>query len=179
MAAPEKIRALKLLIGDLEQRPPRECWSCVTLAGGLPKGVITELTGPHKTEWLLTVMKENPEVRIFWAEKNQSVLPTAFAHRGVDLARVTFGLLGEDPTISLRRILQSQLYPKIVAHSVFTEMRVLKAFQMLTEKSHGNLFLLAAKEVSTAWPISLQLSIEKREDDFDVEVLRDKTGLNK
>ena len=176
MAASEKIRALKLLIGGLEQPVARESYPCSTLSLGIPKGAIVELLGPQKTEWLCHFLAENSQTNIFWVEKEQSVLPTALQQRGVDLSRVTFGLFGDDPTIKLRRVVQSQLYPIIVAPNEFSEIRIFKAFQLLTEKSNSVLFLLGKKEPCLAWPITMQLEIHKRGNDFKIEVIKNKGG---
>jgi hypothetical protein len=172
----QRIRELKLLIGGLESPTLRESYPCQNLPCGVPKGAIVELLGPAKTEWLLQFLRENESLRIFWAEREQSVLPTAIHQRGVDLQRITFGILGKDPTIALRRIIQSQLYPVVIAPNQFEELRVFKAFQLLTEKSNSVLFLMGQRAPSNAWPISLQMEIHRQGESFQIEVLRQKYG---
>jgi hypothetical protein len=180
MAASEKIHQLKLLIGGLEDPNPREFLAAPNLPQGVPRGIIVELVGPQKTEWLIQFLKlqqTNAEFKTFWAERDQKILPTALHQRGLDLTRITFGTFGDDLVIPVRRILQSQLYHTIIAPQKFDEIRVLKAFQLLSEKSNSILFLLGEKKPSNAWPISLQLQIQKKPPaSFHVEVLRQKHG---
>jgi hypothetical protein len=176
MAGSEKLRALKMLVGAMQSPILRECYKCDTVPDGVPKGAIIELLGPQKTAWLLEFLKQNDSGKIFWAERDQSVLPTAIHQRGVDLRRITFGLLGEQPTISLRRVIQSQLYPFVIAPNSFSEIRVFKAFQLLTEKSRVSLFLIGGKQACSAWPIAMQLEIRRSQHELKVSVLRNKRG---
>lgn len=177
MASSERVQKLKLLIGGMEEPGDREFLQAPLLAGGVPKGVIVELLGPLRTEWLIQFLKLHAELRIFWAERQQHILPTALQQRGVDLSRITFGTLGEDLVIPLRRVIQSQLYPLVIAPNCFTEIRVFKAFQLFTEKTNSILFLMGDKTPSNAWPISLQLEIRKGKDTpFHLEILKQKHG---
>ncbi len=179
MAASERVKKLKLLIGGLEESTPRDFLSAPILSSGIPRGTIIELVGPCKTEWLIQFLKTQPHFRIFWAEQDQKILPTALHQRGLNLAQITFAKLGDDLVLPIRRVLQSQLYQVVIAPSHFTEIRILKAFQMFTEKSNALLFLMAEKEVSKAWPISMQLNIQKDpENQFKIEILRQKHKEN-
>lgn len=174
MALSERVHQLKLLLGGLEDKPDREFLPAPELPGGLPRGVMIELVGTMKTEWLLQFLKLHPELRIFWAEREQRILPTAIHQRGVDLSRITFGTFGKDLVIPLRRVVQSQVYQVVIAPNVFPEIRVLKAFQLFCEKANA-LFFLMAEQPSSAWPISMQLEI-KEGPPFKVDVLRQKHG---
>lgn len=175
MASSERVHKLKLLIGGLEEPTPREFLPAPLLPSGLPRGVIVELLGTHRTEWLVQFLRLHPDLRIFWAERDQQILPTALHQRGVNLNRVTFGNLGEDLIIPLRRVLQSQLYQIVITPNRFEEIRVLKAFQLFAEKSNAVLFLMGDKKPSTAWPISWQLDIGKGiQSEFNIEILRQK-----
>lgn len=174
MSASEKVQFLRSVISGLEAPRPRETYATHLLSSGIPKGSLVELIGNQKTEWLLAFLKEQSSGRIFWAERDQKILPTAIHQRGVNLERITFGLLGADPTPSLRRIVQSQLYSFIIAPQCFEEIRVFKAFQLLTEKSQSVLFLLGNKEPTPAWPITLQLEISQHDGEWRTQVLRQK-----
>ena len=155
---------------------PRESWPAPGLADGIPKGAIVELLGTQKFEWFIQFLKQHPEMKVFWAEKTQSVLPTALEQRGLDLRRVSFGILGEDCFVSLRKIIQSQVYEVILAPNVFKELKMFRAFQLLTEKSNNTLFLAGQKTPSNAWPIALQLDISKNENNFEIGILKQKYG---
>ena len=175
--ASERVTQLKLLLGELKEPIPKEYIVAPSLPMGLPRGVIVELIGPSRTEWLIQFLVNHKDFRIFWAERDQSILPTALYQRGLNLNRVTFGTLGED-LLPLRRVLQSQLYQVVIAPNRFSEIRIFKALQLSTEKANSILFLMGDKEASKAWPISVQLSIQKDSDNqFRIEVLRQKHGM--
>jgi hypothetical protein len=181
MAAAERVQALRLVIGSLENLKPKEYLSAPNLSEGIPRGVIVELIGPCKTEWLIQFLKLHPEFRTFWAESEQRILPTALHQRGVNLKQITFATLGTQMTKPLRRVLQSQVFDVIVAPNQFPEIKVLKAFQLFAEKSNSTLFLLGQKEPAKSWPISLQLNINKNEgtegwESFHMEILKHKHG---
>lgn len=192
-ATAEKIQHLKLMIGAVDVTLPRESWSAPGLTEGIPKGAVVEILGPQKFEWFIAFLCAHPELDVFWAERAPGVLPTALYQRGVDLGRVTFGILGDDCFVSLRKILQSQVFPVVLAPAGFSELRQLQSFQLLTEKNHNTLFLAAepgavasaaASGPSPAWPIALQLDIHGAphagmpgeihlsEERFQIEVLR-------
>jgi len=175
----QHIEVLKLLLGNADSLElKREFMPAPGLASGVPKGVIVELLGAARTEWFLEVLKINADFRVFWCEREQRILPTAIQQRGVDLERITFGLLADDLYQPLRRVVQSQLYQVILAPNEFSELRIFKAFQLLTEKTNATLFLLGGKKPSAAWPISLQLDIKrsKNEAAFEVGVIKQKHG---
>lgn len=177
MASAEKIKHLKLIIGALEQVGPTAYWEAPNLACGVPRGVVVELLGPARTEWFIEFLKLNSELRVFWAERAQQILPTAIHQRGVDLKRITFAMVGDDLIKPLRRVIQSQLYQAVLAPNRFTEIKEFKAFQLFTEKSNSTLFLLGSKEPSNAWPISLQLDIHRSpHQQFKVDILKQRHG---
>lgn len=175
MAASERLNELKALVGAMDFMV-RDFIPAPSIDEGIPRGVIVELSGPARTEWFLQLLKLHPEFRTFWAECEQSVLPTAIHQRGVDLQKITFGIIGKNTTQALRRVLQSQLFQFVIAPNEFSELRTYKAFQLLTEKSNTTLFLLGKKEPATAWPISLQLSIGMEGENFKIKVLKKKHG---
>lgn len=174
MAASAKIRELKLLIGEIENIETREVFVAPSLPHGIARGSIVELMGPHKTEWLLLFLKEQPELKVFWCEKKQSILPTAIAQRGVELSRITFAVVNENMVLPVRKVLQSQLYEVVVAPSEFTEIRILKALQLFTEKANSILFLMSKDVLSTAWPISMQLEIQRINSEFQITIHKQK-----
>lgn len=176
MGASEQIRHLKLVIGAVDVTVPRESWAAPNLSDGVPKGAIVEILGPKKFEWFIAFVKQHPEIKTFWIEKEQQVLPTALQQRGLSLKQVTFGVLGVDPFVSIRKIIQSQVYQIVIAPNSFKELKMMRAFQLLTEKSNNTLFLVGQKTASTAWPIALQLEISGTKKEFKIEILKQKYG---
>jgi hypothetical protein len=172
MASAEQIRHLKLVINAMDVTQPRESWQAPGLSDGVPKGAIIELQGHSRFEWFISFLKENPSLNCFWAEKEQSVLPAALHQRGIDLSRVTFAVFKEKEFPSLRKVIQSQVYPVILSNHSFNEIKVLQSFQLLTEKSNSNFFLAAEKPVTQNWPIALQLDVSRSGGKFDIEILK-------
>lgn len=177
MASAERIKHLKLIIGALDQVGPSEYWTAPGLECGIPRGVIVELLGPFRVEWFIQFLKLQEQLKVFWAEQVQQILPTAIHQRGIDLRRITFGILGDDLIKPLRKVIQSQLYEVVLAPNRFTEIKEFKAFQLFTEKSNSTLFLLGQKTASNAWPISLQLEINRNEEEeYEIKVLKQRHG---
>ncbi len=177
MATAEKINALRLILGEQKTAVHKEFWQAPALPSGIPRGVIVELLGCCRTEWLIQFLVMHPEFKIFWVEKEQRILPTALQQRGLDLTKITFGTFGSNLVQPIRRIIQSRNFEVILAPNLFTEIKVFQAFQIFTEKSNVTLFLFGDKVASTAWPISLQLDINKNnQGGFVIEVLKQKHG---
>jgi hypothetical protein len=177
MSTALKLQHLRQAIGAIEHVGPKEFWTAPNLSCGIPRGVVVELLGPKRTEWFIQFLKMHQDLKTFWAEKEQQVLPTAIQQRGVDLNRITFGVLGDDSVKSLRRVIQSQLFPVILAPNQFSEIKVFKAFQLFTEKSNSTLFLMGNRTASNAWPISLQLEIHPADkNQFQIEIIKQKHG---
>ncbi|MBC7740905.1 MAG: hypothetical protein H7061_01830 [Bdellovibrionaceae bacterium] len=183
MSTAERLHGLRLLLGGQQLAPStKQFWSAPQLEPGIPRGVVVELLGPCKTEWVIQFLAMHPEFKIFWAERDQSILPTALRQRGLDLTKITFGTFGKNLVQPLRRIIQSQSFEVILAPNLFEEIKVFQAFQLFTEKANSTLFLFGENEPSPAWPISLQLDIHKLNihkgdhNKFAIEVLKQKHG---
>lgn len=164
---------------------PREFWPAPSCPEGVPRGVVVELLGTARTEWLLAFLKQNSDLQIFWAERETRILPTAIQQRGVDLGRVSFGVFAHDLLIPLRKVLQSQCFEVVVAPNVWADTKIFKAFQLFAEKSQSTLFLMGEREACASWAISLQIEIEhahaelgepSNPGDFSLKVLRRKYG---
>jgi hypothetical protein len=153
----EKIQELRAKLGEFLGTAEREFFRAPGIPLGIPRGAIVEITGERKTEWLIQWLRENPLLHALWLEQEQTLFPPALQQRGVALERITFGAV-EDLYPALRRAIQSQVFEALIAPSVFTELRVLKGLQLLSEKANATLFL-TAKKLRSAWPISVQLEI--------------------
>jgi hypothetical protein len=169
MASSQKIRDLKILLGEKEALEKKEFFISSTLSIGIPRGSLVELTGHAKAEWLALFLKENKNLKVFWCEEKQSVFPTALSQRGVNLNGVVFGVLKEGLFSSLRKIIQSQVFEIVISPSSFTETKLLKALQLFSEKANTTLFLMAKKH-QKAWPISLQLEINGNKSQFEIAI---------
>src|SRR4051812_17129647 len=63
------------------------------LQGGFAKGSLVEIAGSPgsgKTEVVLKLLAENPELRVAWVEEGMTVYPCAFPQHHVELKRILF-----------------------------------------------------------------------------------------
>lgn len=155
----------------------REMWKAPDLDSGVARGIIAELLGNARIDWLIALFKMNPEQLIFWCKSEAQANPVALKQRGVDLDRIKFVNSIGDLQQPLRMALESQLYPFIVAPNRFNEVRIFQRLHLLAEKSKSTLFFLGDKEFSSAWPISMQLEINNSEDGFDIFINKQKHGV--
>lgn len=155
----------------------REFWRAPGTVSGVAKGIVAELLGNARTEWLLQLFALHPEPFIFWCERDTQVNPTAIHQRGVGLERIKFVRCAGDLQPVLRLALESQFYPFIVAPNQFQDVKIFQRFHLLAEKSKSTLFLLGDQTFSSAWPISLQLEINSSASgDFEFFTQRQKHG---
>ena len=176
MGQSEVIRKLRESTGSIAQIE-RELWLSPSLSPDIAKGIVVELLGNARTEWLLRFFKLNPEPYIFWCEQEPTVHPTAIAQRGICLERIKFINYSQDLQSPLRLALDSGFYPFIIAPNRFKEIKIFQRFHLLAEKSKSTLFLLGDKTFSSAWPISLQMEINFSDsEDFYIQIQKQKYG---
>lgn len=176
MGKAELLRQLREQTGSLHISE-KEMWQAPSFAPGIARGIVAELLGNARTEWLLALFALHPEHFIFWCEREMQANPTAIQQRGITLNRVKFINSAGDLQQPLKTALESQQYPFVIAPNRFTDIKTYQRFKLLTEKSKSTLFLLAKEEFSSAWPISLQLEINFCEEGFQIEVQRQKHGV--
>ena len=157
----------------------REMWKAPQLESGVARGIVTELLGNARIDWLIDLFKMNPDTLIFWCKSDQQASPVALKQRGIGLERIKFINAVADLQQPIRMALESQLYPFIVAPNRFDEVRIFQRFHLLAEKSKSTLFLLGHKDFSVAWPIALQLEINNTNVDleFDIYIHKQKHGV--
>ena len=163
---------LGTLRGTLEKR---DFLPCQQPSSGVPRGVICEITGTARTEWIISFLLQNPELTTFWAEEKLTLLPTAFRQRGVDLSRLLIAETGDKLFQSLRKALRSKLFECVVLPGAIHEVKVLKALQLFARESNACVFFLS-KTPKNAWAIPFQVTAdwEDGSTEFRVEVLKSK-----
>lgn len=154
----------------------KQFWAAPHFSSGVAKGIVVEVAGNACTEWLLALFKMNPEPLIFWCERASKIHPTAIRQRGVKLSRIKFLNTTTDLQQPLRMALESGHYPFIVAPNNFEQVPIFQKFHLLAEKAESTLFLITEKELTPAWPISLQLEINAAPQGFDITVHRQRHG---
>lgn len=160
------LQELRARLGAFEGRDlAREAFTFSRFTAGFPRGVLVELTGPGKTENVAAFLAENPSLRVAWVESAFSLLPSAFAQRGVNLEKIFFVEAGVDSAWAASTILRSQLFPIVVYGASFPRRdaeRELRRFQLLAEKSASTVFVLGEEPLAHAWPIRLSLACAGR-----------------
>lgn len=174
MGKAELLRDLREQAGLSSPVLRKEFWTAPQLPCGVPRGIVVELLGNARTEWLLEFFSGHPHHPIFWCEngRGQCVNPVAIHQRSVNLSRIKFIYTESDLQQPLRMALETKSYPFIVAPNSFAEVRIFQRLHLLAEKSKCTLFLLAAKKFSLAWPISLQLEIQFSDGGYQLNVQR-------
>lgn len=156
------LQELRSRIGALE-KAERESHPWSRLEGGIPMGGLVELSGPGKTEAVVSLLAEHPEASVAWIEEDFSLLPSALPQRKAALDRFFFVEGKKESAWAATLILRSQLFPFLVYHAPFGEEKELRRFQLLAERSRSTMLLLQNEKPTLAWPISLSLEMEKGE----------------
>jgi hypothetical protein len=188
MALASAITSLRELIGTTSGYRNRSSLSFSLLEGGIPKGALTEISGPGKTEFLVRFLSEHPSQKVAWIEDQISIYPYAIFQRKAQLQRILFAEAGTNSLWALMQVLRSQVFGIIVFSSTTTtrlsksgvgggigqescrtlfDERTLRAMQLSAEKAQASVVFLR-DEPGDSWPISLQLRVGHGE----VEVLR-------
>lgn len=170
------ILELRKKIGSLGL-PEKEMWKAPHFESGVARGIVAELIGNAKIEWLIQLFEMHPEELIFWVKSDGHANPVALRQKGIRLERIKFVKCANDLQQPLRLALDCQQYPFIVAPSTFKEIRIFQRLHLLAEKSKSTVFLLGKDKLSQAWPISLQLEINKPKE-FEIIIHRQKHGVS-
>lgn len=176
---------LRALVGVLKTPPIKEVFPFSRLGAdlGIPRGAVTEVSGPSgggKTETVLSFLAENASIRVAWIEDELTAYPCAFPQAGVALERVLFVDLarpnrfsadlarpnrfskeaGLDALWTTHQILRSQLFGIVVLNSKQIYERDLRRLQLSSEQAQASLILLSdSPKIRGAWPIAFQLEV--------------------
>jgi hypothetical protein len=145
--------------------------------GGIPKGILCEITGSARTEWVLSFLAENDGLKIFWCEERLSILPTAIHQRGVNLKNILIAEAGTKLFQTTRKALRSKLFDCLVLPGAIHEVKMLKALQLFARESNACVLFLS-NAPQAAWAIPLQLRINWSVDSkkYAVEILKSKVS---
>jgi hypothetical protein len=151
------LQELRARLGVFESHFQRESFPFPGLPEGLPRGILAEITGRGKTESVARLLAENPALRCAWIESRFSLLPSALLQRRVALEKIFFVDAGADAPWAAATVLRAQLFPLVVYHAPYGEVRELRRFQLLAGKGHSTMLLLGEEPARDAWPIRLSL----------------------
>lgn len=159
----ETLRHLRQLPGlkqALAAPLPAGRLQCSLFAPGLPLGVLTHLSGPRRTEAMLTVLAEHRGLRAAWVEERITAYPPALERRGVDLRQLLFVEARRDFFWALTQVVRSQLFKVVLVASSLREEGVsLRQLQLASEQA-GCAVLLTGDIEGPAWAVRLWLATE-------------------
>ena len=152
----QTVAQLRAFIGRVESSALREYWPCPDITPGLPKGAITQISGPGKTEFVVRFLREHPELKVAWIEPTLSIYPSGILQRAVNLNRILFIEAGEDCPWAIQQAFKSNLFATVILTSLVDDLKLLRRFQLAVEKAQASLILISENS-STAWPVALHL----------------------
>lgn len=169
------IEILRAQIETLGGYVSRETLSSSQIVKGLPRGAITQISGPGKTEFAVLFLKDHPEFNAAWIESSvASIYPCGILQRKVSLNRILFIEAGNEVSWVVGQVLKSGLFEVIILSSLVTDLKLLRRFQLATEKAHAALILISEIRLA-AWPIALQLeSSRNQKGQLKIEVIRER-----
>ena len=138
MASSSELRKFNVSTTSATIHQAQRSWIAPGWIAGIPRGGVIEIRGSHSAEWFIEFLKLNPELGVFWADRTHQAM-------------------------SLRRVMQSQLFEVLLAPNKYYDKKTLLALQIFAEKSNTTLFLFSVDNRIRTLPITLQLEITKTE----------------
>lgn len=171
------LEELRQLIGS-SQLLQREKSDFSLFQEGFPKGSIIELCGVGKTELVSLFLKEHPDFKTVWIEREFSANPYALFQKGVRMENVLFIEAGKQLAWCVNQALQSGCFQALVTNldgDRRTEEKDLRRYQLLAERSGAHFFLLS-EELHQSWVPNLQLKIARNNAGFAIETAKRRMG---
>jgi hypothetical protein len=148
----------------------------------IPMGALTELsgrTGGGKTEALLGFLAQNPTLSVAWIEESFTLYPCALPLHQVRMESVLLIESGEQHALwVVHQCLKSQLFGVVVfvgSLPVRNGETQLRRLQLAAEKAGSAVIFLSEKATSAgAWPIALQIQVERRDGSLLLNVLKNR-----
>lgn len=171
------LQELRQLIGAVEH-VERERSSFALFQKGFPKGSIIEVCGPGKTELVALFLKEHPEFKVAWIEREITINPYALFQKGLKTENVLFIEAKEQLEWCLNQALQSACFQAIVTNALTSssfDEKDLRRYQLLAERSQAHFFLLS-ENLHQSWVPNLQLKVKKKKLGFNIETIK-KRGM--
>lgn len=148
-------------------------------APGLPLGALIHVSGPRRTEAMLSVLAEHPGLRAAWVEERITAYPPALERRGVDLGQLLFVEARRDFFWALTQVVRSQLFKVVlVASSLRGEGVSLRQLQLACERA-GCAVVLIGDIHGPAWSVRLWLATETGGGGLSLRQRRDPFGADR
>lgn len=164
----QSLQDLRTRIQGLYPPATRGLFGFSRFSDGFPRGALVEISGRGKSEVVADFLAENPQHTV-WIEKRREIFPSALLQRKVDLQKILFVEGKNEAAWVASTALRSKVFPILIFDCVYRDVRDLRRWQLLAEKSMSTMILLRQKP-SNFWPISLSLCVNGRK----LEVMRQK-----
>ncbi len=151
--------ALKALVGATYAPIERKFFHFSQIPQGIPQGIIAEVCGLGKTEFVVKLLRENANLKAAWVEREVTLNPCAFVQKGVSLDNVLFIEPKEFDVWVLLQLLNSQLFPIIVCQAIEDE-KLLRRLMLTCEKS-GSTILMLSSHFKNSWTIKMQIEVAR------------------
>lgn len=163
-----QLKALPIMAAPLIES---ERLSVSWCAQGLPRGALVEISsreGGGKTELVLKLLIENPELRAAWIERDFTIYPYAVLENEISSERILYlEAKKKDPAWVAHQILRSQLFSLVILSHASLAENELRRLQIAAKKSAATVILLATTTTQQGhWPISMQLEVSRAGDGF-------------
>ncbi len=158
------IQVLRNLVGAIQEPHERKFFKYPQIPQGIPQGGISEICGLGKSEFIMRLMLENPQIKLAWVEGCISLNPWAVVQKGVECQRLLFIETIHESIWVLLQLIQSQLFPVVVwnkgnSSKPFDE-RSLRRLQLACEKSGSSLILLS-EHFQNSWSVKMQCEVQR------------------
>ena len=125
-----------------------KCSALKHKTAGIRRGILVELCGRGKTEWVSRFLAEHPELEVAWLEETgaSTVFPAALAERRVNLSRVMFVEVERaDGAWALLQLVNAGLFDVVVARQTGAPEKFLRRLQLCARKSRTTCLLMNEK----------------------------------
>lgn len=161
-----KIANLAELKNMLRGKVDRAVLSCSGLSyGGLPtgfpRGALSAVWGPGKTELVLQSLVENPEVKVAWIENSFSAFPFAFFQKAITPSRILFAESGKDGVWAALQALRARAFQLVVIYAEELGVHDAKRLQLAAERSDACVVWLCPEEIQSLSCVSLAVQTSK------------------
>lgn len=175
--AKPSLEELRQLIGSA-QHLERERSDFTLFREGFPKGSIIEISGHGKTELVSLFLKEHPDMKVAWIEKELTINPYGLFQKGVKTENVLFIEAGKQLAWCINQALQSGCFQALVTNldvDRSTDEKDLRRYQLLSERCGAHFFLLS-EDLHQSWVPNLQLKVSKKKIGFNIETAKRRMG---
>lgn len=128
----------------------------------LPKASLIEVAGSGKTQFIVDLIKEQPQFQVFWWECPFQLYPPELYAQGLCLEHILFSDTQENGIWALQTALKSTYFDLVVAHQEQFSLKELRRFQLAIKNSKA-LFCWLSPQLHYDWPVRKHIQVEKKD----------------